>query len=81
MGACAKAGHPNRPLVFASTSKISFAGAGVAAMAASPANIADAKKHLTIQSIGPDKVNQLRHARFYRDLRVSRRICKSTPSS
>jgi DNA-binding transcriptional MocR family regulator len=65
--AAQRAGNPNRPLVFASTSKISFAGAGVAAMAASPANIADAKKHLGLQTIGPDKVNQLRHVRFFKD--------------
>jgi DNA-binding transcriptional MocR family regulator len=63
--AAAAAGHPNRPLVFVSTSKISFAGAGIAAMAGSPANIADAKRHAAIQTIGPDKVNQLRHARFF----------------
>lgn len=62
------AGHPNRPYVFASTSKISFAGAGVAAMASSPANVADTKKHTGVQTIGPDKVNQLRHARFFKDL-------------
>jgi aspartate/methionine/tyrosine aminotransferase len=66
--AAGEAGHPNRPLVFASTSKISFAGAGVAAMAASSANVADAKRHLSIQTIGPDKVNQLRHVRFFRDM-------------
>jgi DNA-binding transcriptional MocR family regulator len=64
----ADAGHPNRPLVFASTSKISLAGAGVAAMAASPANVADAKRHIGVQTIGPDKVNQLRHVRFFKDL-------------
>ncbi len=67
IGASAKAGNPNRPLVFASTSKISFAGAGVACMATSAANVADAKKHLTIQTIGPDKLNQLRHVRFFKD--------------
>jgi hypothetical protein len=67
LAACAKAGNPNRPLEFASTSKISFAGAGVAVMATSAANVADAKKHLAIQSIGPDKVNQLRHVRFFQD--------------
>lgn len=65
--AAQRAGNPNRPLVFASTSKISFAGAGVAAMVASPANVADAKKHLGLQTIGPDKVNQLRHVRFFKD--------------
>ena len=65
LAASVAAGHPNRPLVFVSTSKISFAGAGIAAMAASPANIADVKRHAAIQTIGPDKVNQLRHARFF----------------
>ena len=65
LSACAKAGNPNRPLEFASTSKISFAGAGVAVMATSAANVADAKKHLAIQTIGPDKLNQLRHVRFF----------------
>jgi DNA-binding transcriptional MocR family regulator len=68
LAACEAAGHPNRPLVFASTSKISLAGAGVAAMAASPANIADTKRHLAVQTIGPDKVNQLRHIRMFRNL-------------
>ena len=65
--ACAKAGNPNRPLEFASTSKISFAGAGVAVLATSAANVADAKKHLAIQTIGPDKLNQLRHVRFFQN--------------
>jgi DNA-binding transcriptional MocR family regulator len=67
LAACAKAGHPNRPLEFASTSKVSFAGAGVAVMASSAANVADAKKHLAVQTIGPDKLNQLRHVRFFKD--------------
>lgn len=65
LSACAKAENPNRPLEFASTSKISFAGAGVAVLATSAANVADAKKHLSIQTIGPDKLNQLRHVRFF----------------
>jgi DNA-binding transcriptional MocR family regulator len=67
LAACAKAGNQNRPLEFASTSKISFANAGVAALVTSAANVADAKKHLAIQTIGPDKVNQLRHVRFFKD--------------
>jgi aspartate/methionine/tyrosine aminotransferase len=66
--ASAAAGNADRPLVFASTSKISFAGAGVAAIASSPANIADVKRHTAIQTIGPDKLNQLRHVRFFKDL-------------
>lgn len=67
LSACEKAGNPNRPVEFASTSKIVFAGAGVAVMASSSANVTDAKKHLGIQTIGPDKVNQLRHVRFFKD--------------
>jgi DNA-binding transcriptional MocR family regulator len=65
--ASAAAGNPDRAIVFGSTSKISFAGAGVAALASSPANIADVKKHSAIQTIGPDKMNQLRHVRFFKD--------------
>jgi DNA-binding transcriptional MocR family regulator len=68
LDACQKAGNPNRPLIFGSTSKISFAGAGVAAMASSDANVADAKRHLSFQTIGPDKINQLRHVRFFKDV-------------
>lgn len=68
LAACAAAGHPNRAYVFGSTSKISFASAGVAAMATSPKNVADIKRHLAIQTIGPDKINQLRHCRFFKDL-------------
>lgn len=62
-----KAGNPELPLVFTSTSKISFSGAGIAAMAASPKNIAMTKKAMGIQTIGYDKLNQLRHARYFRD--------------
>ena len=67
LDACREAGHENRALVFASTSKISLAGAGIAAMAASTQNVADAKKHLSMQTIGPDKINQLRHVRLFKD--------------
>jgi DNA-binding transcriptional MocR family regulator len=65
---CAKAGNPDMVYEFCSTSKISFAGGGISAMAASAANLADVKKSLTIQTIGSDKVNQLRHVRFFGDL-------------
>ncbi len=68
LAACAKAGNPDRAIEFASTSKISFAGAGVAALASSSANVADAKKHLFVQTIGPDKLNQLRHVRFFKTM-------------
>ncbi|MFA9218529.1 MAG: aminotransferase class I/II-fold pyridoxal phosphate-dependent enzyme [Sphingomonadaceae bacterium] len=61
LDACAAAGHPDRPIVFASTSKVSWAGSGVAALAASPANIAWWTANSGIRSIGPDKINQLRH--------------------
>ncbi|MDE9365246.1 aminotransferase class I/II-fold pyridoxal phosphate-dependent enzyme [Luteipulveratus sp. YIM 133132] len=60
------AGHPHRPLEFASTSKITFAGAGVAFLAASAENIAWYVKHLGIGSIGPDKVNHLRHVQLFK---------------
>ena len=62
---CAASGHPNRPIMFASTSKITFAGAGVAVLAASAANVAWYLKHLAMASIGPDKINHLRHVEFF----------------
>lgn len=64
---CVKAGNPDLVYEFASTSKITFPGAGISAFAASPANIADQKKWLGIQTISYDKLNQLRHVRFLRD--------------
>jgi len=60
-------GHPNRPIMFASTSKITFAGAGVSVLAASAANKAWFLRHLGFASIGPDKVNHLRHVEFFGD--------------
>ena len=65
--ACAKAGNPDRAFKFSSTSKITFPGAGIAAMAASPANVAEIKRRMGVQAIGYDKLNQLRHARFLKD--------------
>lgn len=65
---CGKAGNPDMVYEFCSTSKISFSGAGIAAMASSPANLADIKKTLTLRTIGYDKVNQLRHARYFKNL-------------
>lgn len=71
-----KYGNEDAVVMYASTSKISFPGAGVAAMAASPATIADVKKRLSFQTIGYDKINMLRHARFFGDLEGVRRHMK-----
>ena len=68
IGECEKAGNPDMVFEFASTSKVSFPGSGIAALATSANNIADIKKQLTIQTIGHDKLNQLRHVRFFKDI-------------
>ncbi|HTF41418.1 MAG TPA: aminotransferase class I/II-fold pyridoxal phosphate-dependent enzyme, partial [Propionibacteriaceae bacterium] len=60
----AEAGHPNRVFLFASTSKITFAGAGVSFFASSPSNVEWYLKQLSKRSIGPDKINHLRHALY-----------------
>ena len=65
---CAKAGHPDMVYEFMSTSKITFPGSGVAAIFTSEANIQDILKLMTFQTIGHDKINQLRHARFFGDI-------------
>ena len=65
---CEKAGNPDMVFEFASTSKVSFPGSGIAALVTSANNIADIKKQLTIQTIGHDKLNQLRHVRFFKDI-------------
>ncbi|UTR05789.1 aminotransferase class I/II-fold pyridoxal phosphate-dependent enzyme [Alkalihalobacillus sp. LMS6] len=59
------AGHPNRVYVFASTSKVTFPGAGISAFVSSEDNVAFTKKQLGFQTIGADKINQLRHVRFF----------------
>ncbi len=65
---CLKNGTEDLPLFFASTSKISFPGAGVAALAASKRNIERLHKRFNVQTIGPDKLNQLRHILFLHDI-------------
>lgn len=65
---CERTGNPDMVFEFCSTSKISLAGAGIAAVAASRANLDFMKESMTIQTIGYDKVNQLRHARFFKDI-------------
>ncbi len=67
LGLAAAAGNPNRPYVFASTSKITFAGSGVSFFGGSLGNIAWYLQYAGKKSIGPDKVNQLRHLRFFGD--------------
>ena len=64
---CEKAGNPDMVIEFASTSKITFAGAGFSAMATSVANIAYFTKLFTVQMISQDKINQLRHVRYLKD--------------
>ena len=65
---CKKAGNPNMVYIFCSTSKISFPGSGVSAVASSIENIKYIMSHMTVQTIGHDKINQLRHARFFKDI-------------
>ncbi|MBD9061584.1 MAG: aminotransferase class I/II-fold pyridoxal phosphate-dependent enzyme [Ruminococcaceae bacterium] len=67
IGECEKAGSADLVYEFCSTSKISFPGSGISAVAASSANLIDIKSFLKFATIGPDKLNQLRHARFFRN--------------
>lgn len=74
---CAAEGNADRVFVFSSTSKVSFPGAGIALVAASEGNIAWLKKQMSFQSIGPDKMNQLRHVRFFKDFAgIEAHMCK-----
>ncbi len=68
LGECMRAGNPDLVYKFTSTSKVSFPGSGIAAVAASPANLEDFRSYMRIQTIGHDKLNQLRHVRFFKDL-------------
>ena len=68
LGECVKAGNPDLVYKFTSTSKVSFPGSGIAAVAASRANLDDFRKYMQIQTIGHDKLNQLRHVRYFKDL-------------
>ena len=77
---CKKAGNPDMVYKFASTSKISFPGSGIAAIASSPNNIAEILDTMKIQTIGHDKVNQLRHTRFFGDIHGYRPIGITEPT-
>ena len=65
---CVKAGNPDMVFEFCSTSKISFPGSGISCIATSENNLKDIKKQMTIQTIGHDKLNQLRHVRFFKNI-------------
>lgn len=65
---CEKAGNPDMVYIFSSTSKISFPGSGISAIASSLNNIEHIKKQMSMQTIGHDKINQLRHARFFKNI-------------
>lgn len=71
---CREAGNPNRVYEFASTSKITFAGSGIAAMAANQENTERARKYLGVQSIGPNKIVQLMHAKYIPNLEAVKKV-------
>ena len=64
---CEEEGHPNRVYEFASTSKVTLAGSGISCIAANKDNFERTKKYLSVQTIGPDKINELRHIRYIPD--------------
>lgn len=73
---CNRAGNPDMVYKFISTSKVSFPGSGIAALATSEANLREAEEYMSIQTIGHDKLNQLRHVRFFVDMEGMRRHMK-----
>lgn len=68
LGECEKAGNPDMVYEFCSTSKVTFPGGGISAVASSKANLEGIRKTMTIQTIGHDKVNQLRHVKYFGDI-------------
>jgi DNA-binding transcriptional MocR family regulator len=68
LGACKSAGNADRVLIYGSTSKVSYAGSGLAAMGGSKTNIAWIRAHRSKSTIGPDKLNELRHVRFFKNM-------------
>lgn len=76
MSECEKAGNPDMVLKFISTSKVSFPGSGIAALACSENNMKDALRHMSYQIISHDKLNQLRHVRFFKDINGMREHMK-----
>ena len=77
LAAAEAAGNVDRPFVFASTSKITYPGAGISFFGASPSNIAWRRHHTAVQTIGPDKINQLRHVRLLGDADGVRRLMRA----
>jgi len=73
---CKNAGNPNRVYEFASTSKISYAGSGISCIAANADNFARIRKYLSVQTIGPDKINELRHMRYMPDYQTLEAVMK-----